>query len=153
MSDLTIRIASLEDAALLAEWAQAMAWETEHKTLDPDTVIEGVQRGLHDPERARYFVAEQDGRAVGTLMLTAEWSDWRCADWWWIQSVYVLPTHRRHGVFRALYRHVEALAISTDGVCGLRLYVERDNAAAQATYQRMGMVDAGYRMYEAARSR
>ena len=33
-------------------------------------------------------------------------------------------------------------------MCGLRLYVERDNAAAQRTYESLGMADAGYRMYE-----
>lgn len=150
MSDVHVREARLEDAALLARWAQAMAWETEHKQLDPDTVAAGVARGLAEPGRARYFVAERAGQPVGTLMFTTEWSDWRCGDWWWIQSVYVVPEQRRHGVFSALYRHVEALAGSAESVCGLRLYVERDNAVAQRTYERMGMDDAGYLMYEVA---
>ncbi|PSR01369.1 MAG: N-acetyltransferase, partial [Bacteroidetes bacterium SW_8_64_56] len=35
-----------------------------------------------------------------------------------------------------------------DGVCGLRLYVERDNAAAQAAYKELGMDAPPYRMYE-----
>ena len=82
-------------------------------------------------------------------MLTSEWSDWRNGDWWWIQSVYVAPEHRRRGVYAALYRHVEALARATPGVVGLRLYVEKDNANAQRTYAALGMVDAGYAMYEA----
>ena len=34
------------------------------------------------------------------------------------------------------------------GVVGLRLYVERDNADAHRTYQALGMVDAGYAIYE-----
>jgi ribosomal protein S18 acetylase RimI-like enzyme len=59
-----------------------------------------------------------------------------------------LPAARRSGVFRALYDHVDALARSSPGVCGLRLYVELGNAAAQRTYQRCGMVDAGYRVFE-----
>jgi ribosomal protein S18 acetylase RimI-like enzyme len=81
-------------------------------------------------------------------MLTREWSDWRNGDWWWIQSVYVAPDHRRGGVFATLYRHVEQLARDTPGVIGLRLYVEKDNAAAQRTYAALGMHDAGYAMYE-----
>ena len=92
---------------------------------------------------------ETVGMPVGTLMLTSEWSDWRNGDWWWIQSVYVAPEHRRRGVYAALYRHVEALARATPGVVGLRLYVEKDNASAQRTYAALGMVDAGYAMYEA----
>ena len=33
-------------------------------------------------------------------------------------------------------------------VCGLRLYVERDNRHAQATYARLGMHESHYRMFE-----
>src|SRR3546814_6474963 len=85
---------------------------------------------------------------VGTQMLTREWSDWRNGDWWWIQSVDVAETHRRQGVFAALYRHVEQLARATDGVVGLRLYAERGNAPALATYGALGMIDAGYAILE-----
>ena len=157
MLPLRIRAANADDAALLALWAAAMAWETEHKRLDPDTIARGIAAGLADEARARYFVAMQDaplaghetvGVPVGTLMLTREWSDWRNGDWWWIQSVYVPPEHRRRGVFAALYRHVEAQARATPGVVGLRLYVEKENAAAQRTYAALGMGDAGYAMYE-----
>src|SRR3546814_8999658 len=76
-------------------------------------------------------------------MLTREWSDWRNGDWWWIQSVYVVPASRRRGMFAALYRHAEALARATPGVIGLRLYVERGNEVARRTYAALGMVDAG----------
>jgi GNAT superfamily N-acetyltransferase len=152
-----IRVAEPADVDLLARWADAMAWETEHKRLDPDAVRAGVAAGLAEPTRARYFVAMEDapvaghetlGMPVGTLMLTSEWSDWRNGDWWWIQSVYVPREHRRRGVFAALYRHVETLARATSGVVGLRLYVERANHAAQQTYASLGMVDAGYALYE-----
>src|SRR3546814_15026166 len=83
-------------------------------------------------------------------MLTREWSDWRNGDWWWIQSVYVVPASRRRGMFAALYRHAEALARATPGVIGLRLYVERGNEVARRTYAALGMVDAGYDILEAA---
>ena len=154
---IRIRDAVAADAAWLAECAIAMARETEAKALDPATVRAGIERALADPSRARYFVAMRDAHAggdtlgmpVATLMLTREWSDWRNGDWWWIQSVYVQPDVRRQGMFSALYRHVEALARGTPDTIGLRLYVERDNAAAQRTYLDLGMRDAGYFVYEA----
>jgi GNAT superfamily N-acetyltransferase len=158
MSGYRVRPAHAADAGLLSQWAAAMALETEHKQLAPVTLRAGVDAGLADAARARYFIAMHDlpvaghetiGSAVGTLMLTREWSDWRNGDWWWIQSVYVAPEHRRQGVYRALYRHVEQLARSTAGVIGMRLYVERDNPRAQQTYAALGMVDAGYRIFEA----
>lgn len=153
MTDLRIRPATADDADRLADWAQAMAWETEHKRLDPDTVRRGVAGVFEQPGRGRYFIAERAGRPVGTLMLTYEWSDWRDGDWWWIQSVYVEPAHRRQGVYAALHAHVQALARASERVRGLRLYVERDNTRAQQTYEALGMADAGYRMYEAPLSR
>lgn len=155
---LRIREAHAADIELLAQWAQAMAWETEHKRLDAHTVRAGVAAGVADPAKARYFIAmheaavaghETIAEPVGTLMLTREWSDWRNGDWWWIQSVYVPEAHRRQGAFAALYRHVEQLARDTDGVVGLRLYVERDNATAHRTYEALGMQDAGYNILEA----
>ena len=159
MTAYRIRDAEPADGDLLAHWALAMALETEHRQLDADTVRAGVAAGIADPAKARYFIAMHDmalagretiGSAIGTLMVTREWSDWRNGDWWWIQSVYVVPQQRRQGVFAALYRHVEQQARATPGVVGLRLYVERDNAAAQATYATLGMREAGYRIFEAA---
>lgn len=147
---LDIRDAVPADAPQLAQWAQAMAWETEQKTLPAETVLAGVVNGMASPERARYFVAEVSGVAVATLMLTTEWSDWRNGQWWWIQSVYVEPAYRRQGLYRALYRHILALAKADTGVCGVRLYVEKDNAVAQQTYTALGMQDAHYRVFEQA---
>ena len=147
--DLQVRAATADDLDLMARWAQAMAIETEDKALDADIVTRGIAAGLADPGRARYYVASVDDEAAGTLMLTTEWSDWRNGWWWWIQSVYVAPAHRRKGVYRALYSHVHDLARADPEVRGLRLYVEKENVTAQRTYEVLGMVDAGYRMYEA----
>jgi len=149
-SPVVVRPAGPDDVARLRDWAVAMAWETEHKALDAATVEAGIRAVLEEPRRGAYLVAEHAGEAAGTLMLTYEWSDWRNAEWWWIQSVYVAPPHRRMGVYSALYRHVHSRAALTPGVCGLRLYVEKENEAAQRTYASMGMADAGYRMFEAA---
>ncbi|HPW33276.1 MAG TPA: GNAT family N-acetyltransferase [Arenimonas sp.] len=146
--ELSIRQAGIHDVELLASWAQTMAMETEQKQLDADTVLKGVQAGIADPKRARYFIAMSGDQPAGTLMLTTEWSDWRNGDWWWIQSVYVHPDFRRQGVFQSLYHYVKEMAGQTPGVCGLRLYVEHENVNAQKTYEKLGMQDAGYRMME-----
>lgn len=152
-----IRPAESSDVNWLVACNIAMAWETEGKRLDPAILRAGVAAGLADDAKARYFIAMQHapliadeyfGVPVGTLMLTTEWSDWRNGDWWWIQSVYVAPHHRRKGVYAALYRHVERLARDSENVIGLRLYVEKENAVAQRTYESLGMRDSGYLLYE-----
>ena len=145
---INIRPANIKDLDLFVQWAQAMAAETEGKHLAEHTVRKGMQAGLIDQHTCRYFVAEYDNQAAGTLMYTREWSDWRNAWWWWIQSVYVCPVHRRKGVYQALHQHVENLARAESNVCGLRLYVEHQNIIAQRTYASLGLIDSGYKMLE-----
>lgn len=147
-SPMLIREGRLEDAPVIAEYNRRMALETETRELDPETVNRGVEQGLRQPDKCRYFVAEVEGSVVGQAMVTCEWSDWRNGDLWWIQSVYVHPGHRRRGVFTKLFQHIESLARKDAGVRGLRLYVEKDNAAGQAVYQKLGLSHTGYHVYE-----
>lgn len=144
----TVREASVGDAPIIATFNVRMAAESESRRLDPRIVRSGVEHGLSRPEFCRYYVAEHEGVVVGQLMITYEWSDWRDGVFWWIQSVYVEPEHRRRGVFRALFRHVERLARQGPDVCGLRLYVDEHNERAMATYAGLGMKPSGHRVYE-----
>ena len=138
-----------EDAETIARYNQAMAKETEGKTLDLSMLVPGVQRVFDEPAHGQYLVAESEqGEVVGCLLITYEWSDWRNAQVWWVQSVYVHPEHRRQGIFKKLYQAVRELGEQTGGVCGYRLYVERDNARAQQTYEGLGMTKTPYLMYE-----
>jgi GNAT superfamily N-acetyltransferase len=142
---LRVRHAVTADIPFLVECNAAMASETEHKLLDRDVLERGTQAVFDDPRRGFYLIAERDGEPAGCLLVTYEWSDWRDGDWWWFQSVYVAPAHRRHGVFRALYAEVERRAREA-GAVGMRLYVERDNTRAQQTYQSLGMEEEAYKM-------
>lgn len=125
-----------------------MALETEGKALDPETTLLGTRAVLEDPAKGFYLVAEHEGRFVGQLLVTFEWSDWRNGTFWWIQSVYVVPEARRTGVYRALHGFVLEKARAEKDVCGVRLYVEKQNERAQATYRAMGMSAAHYDIYE-----
>jgi GNAT superfamily N-acetyltransferase len=141
---LSIREAVVSDAAQIAEYNARLALESEGTRLSPDVARPGAEAMFADRSRGRYWLAEVDGTVIGQLMLTYEWSDWRNGMVWWIQSVYVHGDYRRKGVFSALYRHVESLARHEPEVCGLRLYVEQDNARAQQTYESLGMHMTNY---------
>lgn len=146
MTPLVQRPATRDDIATIADFNAAMARETESKTLDPATLAAGVSAVFDEPGRGFYRVAEIEGVVVACLLVTYEWSDWRNGVWWWLQSVYVRPECRGRGVFTAMYRRIRAEAQSTPGVCGLRLYVERENHPAQQVYAKLGMRDEPYRM-------
>lgn len=146
--EVKIRRAKPRDARVIVEFNASMAEETEHRSLDSKTLSRGVKAILADSAKGIYFVAEADDRVVGQLMITYEWSDWRNGNFWWIQSVYVRKEYRQQGVFRSLYEYVELRAKERKGVCGLRLYVERQNGRAQNTYENMGMKRSEYEMFE-----
>jgi len=146
--NFSIRDATAADAATIADYNSRMAEETEGRTLDPGAIGPGVAAVLADPAKGCYWVAELEQKIVGQLMVTYEWSDWRNAAIWWIQSVYIPGEYRRRGVFTALYRHVESMAAAEPDVCGLRLYVDNDNHRAQRTYESLGMAKTGYQVME-----
>lgn len=154
--EVRIRAARPSDAEVIAEFNRRLASESEGRELDPDTLLSGVRMLLSDPAHGQYWIAEAadgaepgDGAVpVGQCLVTTEWSDWTNGRYWWFQSVYVVPEWRGRKVFRALWDHVESAARKEGDVASLRLYVERDNASARAIYQKLGMEETGYLVYE-----
>ena len=142
-----IRPAGIEDLESLVSGNLALAEESERLRLDEETLRQGIRALLESRAPGRYFVAELEGRAVGQLLTTFEWSDWRNRMVWWIQSVYVVPDARRRGVLRNLYDAARREALEA-GAAGLRLYVDTTNVRAQAVYAALGMNGDHYRVFE-----
>jgi GNAT superfamily N-acetyltransferase len=149
-SGITARKAVLSDLDVLVRFNLAMAAETEGKLLSAGLLTAGVRSVLDDPSKGFYVIAEGGERRVGSLLVTPEWSDWRNAFFWWIQSVYVEPASRKRGVYTRLHRFVEDAARETGGVCGLRLYVDAGNAAARSVYEKLGMKRSRYDFFESS---
>ncbi len=144
---MEIRTGERADLDRLVEGNKAMAWETESLRLNPSVLRSGVAAALSGQRAARYLVAIEGDEIIGQLMLTTEWSDWRDAEVWWIQSVYVWPAARGRGVYRALAA-AAAEEAQAAGAAGLRLYVDVRNTAAQQVYTRLGMIGDHYRVFE-----
>jgi len=147
-----IRTAKPEDAGLITHFNFLLALETENLKLDKEILLRGVNELLADPKKGTYFLCEREGRVVGQLMITKEWSDWRCGYFAWIQSVYVEKEFRRKGVFSELFRHVQKMVWESPEYCGVRLYVDRHNENAQVAYARLGMKESNYLFYEMEKS-
>jgi GNAT superfamily N-acetyltransferase len=149
---LIIRPATPEDVDVLVEFSMAMALETEGRRLNPERLRLGILAVFESAARGFYLVAElRDERrstVIGQLLVTYEWSDWRNATFWWIQSLYVVPSHRRQGVYTRMHEFVLGQARARKDVCGVRLYVEEKNIIAQATYHRVGLARAPYCVFE-----
>ncbi len=144
---IVVRPARIDDLDTIVTGNMVMALETERVQLDEATLREGVRALLESRAPGHYRVAEIDGRVVGQVLTTFEWSDWRNRMVWWIQSVHVVPEARRSGVFRALYDAVRRDALAA-GAGGLRLYVDNTNVRAQQVYAALGMNGDHYSVFE-----
>lgn len=147
MIDIIITKGQIEDIENIAQFQVDMAMESEGTQLDKDTVTKGVSAAMADENKGLYYIARVDGKAVGSLMLTREWSDWNNGWYWWIQSVYVAPDYRRQGVYKSMYQ-----AVCTDAkqqnVAQVRLYVDKTNTRGQEVYSSLGMQESHYLIYE-----
>jgi RimJ/RimL family protein N-acetyltransferase len=149
---IIVRPAREEDVESIVSFSAAMALETEGRQLDMPRLREGTLALIKTPDRGFFMVAalqqESSQPILGQLMITFEWSDWRNAAFWWIQSVYVDPAWRRQGVYRRMHHSIMQLAQSRPDVCGVRLYVEETNTAARQVYSRVGLSISRYQIYE-----
>lgn len=147
---IRIRPATLQDIQAVVAHNEALARETEGKQLESTRLQQGVKTVFDHPEHGFYLVAEEatTGTVIGQLFVTYEWSDWRNGIFWWLQSVYVHESWRRRGVFRQLYHYVIEEARNRKNIVGVRLYVEKENLIAQQVYRKIGLLPAGYHVYE-----
>lgn len=145
--NLVITRGEADDIESIVRFQADMAMESEGTTLDNDKLTKGVTAAINDESKGTYLVARAEGKAIGSLMLTREWSDWNNLWYWWIQSVYVMPEYRKKGVYKAMYATLKEMA-KENGVSQIRLYADRTNLSAQQVYRRLGMKESHYLMFE-----
>jgi GNAT superfamily N-acetyltransferase len=145
---ITCREAQSSDLGRIVEFQLAMALETEGLCLDAETCNKGVHAVVQNPYLGKYYVAEIGEHVIGSLLIIPEWSDWRNGVVWWIHSVYVMPNERGQGVFSEFYRMIQEEGKKRDDFRGLRLYVDKRNVRAQKVYQKLGMSNHHYELYE-----
>jgi len=147
-NSIKIRKAKIEDLETIVKFNYNLAKETEDKELDLEILTKGVESMLSDKSKGQYYVYTINDKVVGQIMHTYEWSDWRNGMLLWVQSVYVDSEYRRKGIYKELYNYVKNLCDEDDGIAGIRLYVEKENFNAKATYKSLGMQECNYHMYE-----
>ncbi len=93
-------------------------------------------------EALHWFVAEEDGQALGLVAATGE--DWRHPGCRQVLSMWVAPTARRRGVGAALLGAVGTWAVE-GGARALTLGVAEGNEGARRFYERLGFRPTGAR--------
>lgn len=143
-----IRLATEEDGDTIIGFQLKMAKESEEINLDAEILEQGVFAVFKDPQKGKYFVVEEECKIVGSMLITYEWSDWRNKWVFWLQSVYIIPSHRRKGIFRLMFEHIQQLVEHDDSSAGIRLYVDISNTNALEAYKSVGMDGGHYKVFE-----
>jgi len=144
-----IREAQSDDQSAIVRFQLEMAMETEGIRLQKPIVELGVKAVFNDSSKGVYYVAESGNNPVGSLLTTFEWSDWRNGQILWIQSVFVVKEFRQKGVFKKMYEYIKAKTLDENhNYRGIRLYVDKTNAAAISVYEKLGMNNHHYETFE-----
>ncbi len=142
-SPYLIRPAVETDSQTLVSFTIAEALDAERRSLIRTDVQRGVAGAFLTPPKVRYWVVESQGSLVGSCSIVTEWSNFRGGDYWWIQSLYIVPEHRGTGLVDLMLRHLVQEA-KAGGALDLRLYGFNTNARALRAYQRFGFRESPY---------
>jgi ribosomal protein S18 acetylase RimI-like enzyme len=88
-----------------------------------------------------WVLAREEHTVIGLTRSTAEDAPPRAR---YLESIWVAPTHRRHGVFRALLARLTRVERHA-GVTDLLLWVMEDNHVARRAYAALGFQPTGER--------
>ncbi len=132
MTQITVRTATADDASTIVTIMHAAFLEYQG-VLDPPSGVhnEGVETVHTKMERAQWFIAFADERAVGCVM--AEPRD----EYMYLGRLAVLPAQRGRGIGHLLITRVEAYAREL-GFTRVRLGVRTALPAMRAAYERRG---------------
>lgn len=126
-----------------------LAFESEELTLDSKVLEQGIREVLSNSSLGVYYICvDSEHNLMGMLLTIKEWSDWRCKHVLWIHSVYIDKEKRMKGVFKALYHHIKQIVEQENDLAGIRLYVDKSNMEAIKVYEKLGMSDEHYKLFE-----
>ena len=143
-ADYRMRDANRGDISTLLAFTLQEVYEAEGTEKDAAGVRRGVEGAFQDPPRSTYWIVEAGGgRPVASTSIVTEWSDFHGGEYWWIQSLFILPEHRGRGLVDLMLDRLAAMAQAA-GALELRLYAHNSNQRAFHVYRRCGFTDAPY---------
>ena len=129
-SELIVRAAVLEDAAVIAE--------IEKLCFSSPWSLESIQHEIEGNEIALYLVGEIEGRILGYVGV------WLVLDEGHITNVAVHPDFPRKHIGEAIIKTL--IDVSEDnGIFAHTLEVRKSNSAAQGLYEKFGFMPVGIR--------
>ncbi|MBC2704278.1 GNAT family N-acetyltransferase [Desulfobacula sp.] len=137
MPKITIRKATIEDAALLLRFVHELAKEekAEHKVKTSKEQIVKTLFGKN--ATAHVITCEADGVPIGHAVYFFNYSTWQGKNGLYIEDLYISPEYRNCGAGKEILKHLSCLALEKD--CGrIEWSVLHWNASAIGFYESLG---------------
>ncbi|MFA5006509.1 MAG: GNAT family N-acetyltransferase [Candidatus Izemoplasmatales bacterium] len=145
-----IRTGKAEDAVILNDIARRVADELHASGVDQwSAVYPGIREFTADAAKGALFVAEEEGRIVGSISILPENDPAYAAVRWEGRNALVLhrvmvdPDARRHGIGAALFTFAIAKAMR-EGADAVKVDTHPDNARMKRMILRFGFVHRGH---------
>jgi len=112
MQDITIRDASIEDAALILDFVKGLAIY-EKAEFEVTATVEDIKQSLFgkDP-KAHALICTMDRVPVGFAVYFYNYSTWLGQPGIYLEDLFIFPKHRDSGAGKALLRHIAKIAVS-----------------------------------------
>jgi len=118
------------------------------KAVDVEQLRDWFGKAMRKDPQRRFLLAEIGGTEVGYAAIQDgerhEDAFAQSRRWCEVDQLGVLPSHRRHGVARALVEHI-AVSARAAGVPALELNTWGFNGAAHEAFRRLGFVERSVR--------
>jgi len=134
---LHIRPATPNDVSLIRELIEGLATyeKLRHECVATDHLLHSALFGARP--YAEVVIAEYDGTAAGFALFFHNFSTFLARPGIYLEDLFVQPSHRGHGVGKALLRYLAALALERE--CGRLEWSVLDwNVDAIGFYQSLG---------------
>jgi RimJ/RimL family protein N-acetyltransferase len=143
---MSARRAVLDDLPYLVKFTAEEAREAENSVKIPETLTKGIKKALEDDSVAMYWIlSDENNHPIGSVSALKEWSDWNAGYYWWIQSMYLVPSQRGKGKMKTLLDAVKSAMAQEHGL-QLRLYVHEGNKTAIKAYEKAKFVHSKYKI-------
>ncbi len=116
--------------------------------MDRATAARGVKAVFRNESLGFYVVATENNRFAGSLFVNNFYLDLKAGYVWWVNCVHVRAEFRRQGVYEQMYAFVKEQVAKRDDVIALRLIVHPTNAKGKAAYEKTGMSELPYLLFQ-----
>ena len=134
---MTLRKALSSDAEQIFAMLQASAREQGFPDELAVTAEDLRTDGFGPDPRFEVLLAEFDGEPAGMALYFFTYSTWVSRLGLYLEDLYIRPEYRRHGIARALLRHLAEIA-RRQGCRRFQWVVHRENTSAIALYTSLG---------------